>query len=304
MSCVVAIDLGSNSLQIVQYDCALEEVQKSFLATVRTAEGLIETKKISKEAIERIIEAINRAKKEIDFQNCQVKAVTTQALRVALNQKDVLRVIKSQTGVDFEVISSQKEGELTLKAVQNRLQKLGINQDFVLVDIGGGSTELSFFIDGKIYSKSFELGIVTTANKCKSLEEIEAFVKERAKEIKEFTKEFDTKNLIFTATAGTPTTLAAMKLGLTYETYDARKVTGTKLTLDEVDFYLQKLLKMSKKEKEIAVGVGRDDLIVAGVIIFKEIFKILNKKEVIVIDDGLAMGVAIRACEEMKEEAS
>jgi len=301
MSCVIAIDLGSNSLQMVQYDCTLEEAQKRFLATVRTAEGLIKTKKISKEAIKRIVDALNRAKKELDFQNYQVQAVTTQALRVATNQKEVLEAIKSQTGVEFEVISPQKEGELTLKAVQNRLKKLGIYQDFVLVDIGGGSTELSFFIDGNIYSKSFDLGIVTTANSCKNLEEIEAFVKERAKEIEAFAKEFTTQDIIFTATAGTPTTLAAMKLGLTYKTYEADRVTGTKLTLDEVDFYLQKLLNMNKKEREIAVGVGRDDLIVAGVIIFKEVFKILNKKEVIVIDDGLAMGVAISACVKLKE---
>jgi len=55
---------------------------------------------------------------------------------------------------------------------------------------------------------------------------------------------------------------------------------------------------MSKKEKEIAVGVGRDDLIVAGIIIFKEIYKILNKEEAIIIDDGLREGVALLMCKE------
>ena len=297
---VVAIDLGSNSLTIIKYDCQKKEIIKSFMQNVRTAQGLVNSKKISQEAVERIINALNSAKEQIDFANAKIKAVTTQALRVALNASDVIEQIKAKTGVEFKVISAKEEGELTLKAVKARLEKIGIEQNFVLVDIGGGSTELSYYIDGKIYSKSFDLGIVTTANSCKSLKEIEQFVKEKSKEIAEFASRFDNKNLIFTATAGTPTTIAAMKHNLVYKTYNANIVTGTKLTIKELDYYLQKLLSMSKQEREITVGVGRDDLIVAGVIIFKEIYNILQKEEAIVIDDGLSAGVAISECESIK----
>ncbi len=293
---VVAIDLGSNSLTIIKYDCSSKEVIANFLKTVRTADGLVDSGVISDDAVSRVILALNEAKDMLDFSDAKLKAVTTQALRVAKNATEVIDKIYKKTGVKFKVISPKEEGELTLKAVKNRLELLGINSNFVLVDIGGGSTELSYYIDGKIYSKSFELGIVTTANSCNSLKEIEDFVAKKSKEIKDFAKEFNNKELIFSATAGTPTTLAAMKLGLTYETYDANKVTGTKLSLKEIDFYLNRLLSMNKKERQIAVGVGRDDLIVAGVIIFKEIYKILEKNESIVIDDGLSMGVAISEC--------
>jgi exopolyphosphatase/guanosine-5'-triphosphate,3'-diphosphate pyrophosphatase len=293
---VLAIDLGSNSLTIIKYDCSKKRQIYNFLKTVRTAEGLVDSGIISSEAVGRVIDAINEAKEILNFSDTKVKAVTTQALRVAKNAKEVVEKIYKSTGVKFKIITPKEEGELTLKAVKNRLELLGINSNFVLVDIGGGSTELSYYIDGKIYSKSFELGIVTTANSCNSLEEIEDFVAKKIKEIKDFAKEFNNKELIFSATAGTPTTLAAMKLGLNYETYDANLVTGTKLSLEEIDFYLNRLLKMNKKERQIAVGVGRDDLIVAGVIIFKEIYKILEKNEAIVIDDGLSMGVAISEC--------
>jgi len=294
---VIAIDLGSNSLTIVKYDCNSKKELGSFLENVRTAEGLVDSGKISKEAIKRVVYALNLAKKKLNFKDAKIRAVTTQALRVAQNAEAVIEEIYKKTGIKFEVISPQIEGRLTLKAVKNRLETIGVKKDFVLVDIGGGSTELSYYIDGKIYSKSFELGIVTTANSCNTLKEIEQFVTKKTKNIKEFVKKFDNKRLIFCATAGTPTTLAAMKLGLTYNRYDASKVTGTKLTLKDLDFYLNKLLNMTPKEREIAVGVGRDDLIIAGVIIFKEIFKILHKDEVIVIDDGLSMGVAINECE-------
>jgi len=294
---VLAIDLGSNSLTIVKYDCQSKKELGSFLRNVRTAEKLVDSGIVSNEAVNRIVNAINEAKEQLNFKDATVKAVTTQALRVAKNSKEVIEEIYKKTGIKFEIISPQTEAKLTLIAVKNRLELLGIKSNFVLVDIGGGSTELSYYIDGKIYSKSFDLGIVTTANSCNSLEEIEEFVIKKSKKIKEFAKKFNNKELIFTATAGTPTTIAAMKLGMTYNTYDASKVTGTKLSLKELDYYLNKLLKMSQKEREITVGVGRDDLIVAGVIIFKEIYKILEKNEAIVIDDGLSMGVAISECE-------
>ena len=294
---VLAIDLGSNSLTIVKYDCNSKKELGSFLRNVRTAEGLVDSGIVSNEAVNRIVNAINEAKEQLNFKDAKVKAVTTQALRVAKNAKEVIEEIYKKTGIRFEIISPQTEAKLTLLAVKNRLELLGIKSNFVLVDIGGGSTELSYYIDGKIYSKSFDLGIVTTANSCNSLEEIEQFVTKKTKEIKEFAKEFNNKELIFTATAGTPTTIAAMELGMTYNTYDASKVTGTKLSLKELDYYLNKLLKMNQKEREITVGVGRDDLIVSGVIIFKEIYKILEKNEAIVIDDSLSMGVAISECE-------
>ena len=98
------------------------------------------------------------------------------------------------------------------------------------------------------------------------------------------------------ATAGTPTTIAAMKHGLNYQTYEATKINGTVLKLEELDYYLEKLLTMNKKEREIAVGVGRDDLIVAGVVIFKALYRVLNKNRAIVIDDSLREGAAIWAC--------
>ena len=295
---VIAIDLGSNTLRILKYDCKNQKRVAEYEKIVRTANSLNSKGIIDNDAVERILQGLKEAKELIDFNSCKIKAVTTEAMRVAKNAKKVLELIKSKSGIDFEIISPQEEAKLTLKAVKNRLNLLGLKQDFVLVDIGGGSTELSFYIDGKIFAKSFKLGIVTIANAAKSIENIKNLVESKAQEIREFAKKYLKQDLIFTATAGTPTTVAAMKVGLTYHTYNPDKINGVKLNIEELDYYLNKLLKMSKKEKEIAVGVGRDDLIVAGIIIFKEIYKILNKKEAIIIDDSLREGVAILMCEE------
>ena len=100
----------------------------------------------------------------------------------------------------------------------------------------------------------------------------------------------------FVATAGTPTTVAARKLGFNYETYDATKINGTSLQKDELDFYLKKLLSMPFEEREIAVGTGRSDLIAAGILIYKQLYTMLEFESCVVIDDGLREGVALEMC--------
>ena len=104
------------------------------------------------------------------------------------------------------------------------------------------------------------------------------------------------KSSSFVATAGTPTTVAAMKLGLNYETYDASKINGTSLQKEELDFYLQKLLCMPFEEREIAVGTGRSDLIAAGILIYRHLFSIVGFESCVIVDDGLREGVALDVC--------
>ena len=87
-----------------------------------------------------------------------------------------------------------------------------------------------------------------------------------------------------------------MKLGFNYETYDAVKINGTLLHREELDFYLQKLLAMPFDEREIAVGTGRSDLIAAGILIYKQLYILLEFETCVVVDDGLREGVALEMC--------
>jgi len=302
MKCTIGIDLGSNSLGIVKFDCENKEVVDSLSYVVRTASSLADKKIIDDGAIKRVIDALLDAKRKISFEGCQVNAVTTEAMRSATNANEALFKIKKTTGIEFKVISPQDEAKLTLDAVKNRLQIIGINRDFVLLDIGGGSTEISFYIGGKIYTKSFKIGIVTIVSEVKDTNRLEDVILEKVKPIKDFINKYNNDNLVFVSTAGTPSTVAALKHGLNYETYDAKVVNGTTLTIKELDLYLNKLLNMSIKERQIAVGVGREDLIIAGILIFKAIFNILNKKETIVVDDSLREGVALKACLDIKNQ--
>ncbi len=297
---MVAIDLGSNTLRVLEYDCTSGEQTAEFEKIVKTADGLAQYGVINNDALKRVISAIQEAQKQIDFSSSVVRAVTTEAVRRAQNSEEVLFHIQKETGVHFDIISGEEEARLTLLAVKHRLSALqNTSESFVLIDIGGGSTELIFHYGDETISKSFPLGIVTIAQIHETLENIDKVLPEEMAEMQQFCDHlYEKKGKVntFVATAGTPTTVAAMKLGQNYETYDASKINGISLEIDELEFYLKKLLSMPFEEREIAVGTGRSDLIAAGILIYKQLFLLLGFESCIVIDDGLREGVAIEAC--------
>ncbi len=297
---IIAIDLGSNSMRFLKINCETKEPMGEFHKTVKTADGLATSGIISDGAVERIISAINKAKEHIDFTDSTIKAVTTEAIRQAQNSDEVLEKIREQTGILFEVIDGEAEAKYALIATQNRLKLLGEEpKSFMLADIGGASTELIFHYEGQSVSKSFNIGIVTVTQTFKTIDAIANAIPALMNPLKLFCEEVYAKYgrvESFIATAGTPTTIAAMKLDMRYETYDASKIHGTVLSRRDLIEQLSALLQMSNKEREGVVGVGREDLIASGVLIYDELYEIGGFKESIVIDDGVREGVALSAC--------
>lgn len=297
---ILAIDLGSNTLRAVVYNCQSKKVEYTYEKVVKTADGLAEFSFVNSHAVCRVINAIQALQIEIDFSLYKVKAVTTETLRRAINAKDVIEEILEVTGVAFEVITGKEEAYYTLTAVKTRLNMLQHASDsFILIDIGGGSTEIIFQYPEGIYSKSFPVGIVTISQTYKTFEHIQQALSKEMLEMQMFCAEiYATKGKpdSFVATAGTPTTVAAMKLGMNYQTYDAKKINGTVLSAKELEFYLDKLLSLEFKEREFTVGTGRSDLIAAGILIYSKLFTILEFESNIVIDDGLREGIAIDMC--------
>jgi len=297
---VIAIDLGSNTLRVLEYDCIDNRPTAQFEKIVKTADKLASTGVIDHTAVERVIYAIREAQQKIDFEGQEVVAVTTEAVRQAANAREILSRIAKETGVRFRIIDGDEEARLTLLAVKERLRKLHHAADsFVLADIGGGSTEIIFSYGDERISRSFPVGIVTIAQQYGELERIREVLPREMLSIQMFCAEiFATRGGVdaFVATAGTPTTVAAMKLGQTYATYDAARINGISLGREELDFYLEKLLSMPFEKREETVGTGRSDLIAAGILIFKQLYTILECESCIVIDDGLREGVALDAC--------
>ncbi len=294
---MIACDLGSNTLRVVEISCDTKERQKEFERIVKTAEGIETDGNISEAAVKRVIEAIKACQKEFDFSQ-GYKAVTTAAIRYAKNGQDVVKKIFDETGVGFEVIDGEEEATYTRIGVENRLQKLGLDTNsYILLDLGGGSSEVVVKQGKELLSKSFPVGIVTMVEKY-GLEDLERGIAQSCRPIGEFAKEIAFKPAYFVGSSGTPTTIAAFVQGMDYAHYDPYKVNGFKLSLETMQKALDALLGLSKAERERWVGVGRDDLIIAGVKILMEIVTLFGYQEIVVIDDGLREGVGISECSE------
>lgn len=286
---MIAIDLGSNTIRFIEFDG--EKWGKSFEKIVRTAEGLHQTRRIGDNAIERILHAIEEAKLKLDFSVQSVVGYTTAAMRLAENSQDVLAAIEESSGIHFIIIDGEKEAILTLNAVRYRLRALGIEPfSFLLADIGGGSTELTRYSDYKTETASLDFGIVTLsegANEENLLEErIQTFTRAVLEKIVD-------QSSTLVLTAGTPTTIAAYICGMDYETYDPAKINGYRLRLSDCYRVYDELLRMAESERTRYVGAGRENLIIAGILMVTAIYEALGCEEAIIIDDGLREGIAL-----------
>lgn len=291
---MIGIDLGSNTLRFVAIDCVTKEILFEDSIIVKSADGIAYDGNITDGAITRIVEGIKYMDAKYDFSKHTIKAVTTEALRRAKNSKEVLGFIRKKTGICFEVISGDEEARLTLLAVRFRLARLGIDKNFMLVDIGGGSTEIIFATKDSFVSKSFPIGIVTLTQKYDTLSDIATAIDNDSEQMAKFIGANSAD--MFIATAGTPTTLAAMKLGMDYESYDAKRINGVVLSLEDVKMEFQRLLDMDEEMRKKSVGVGREDLITTGVLILQKLYDLSGFDACIVIDDGLREGVALEGC--------
>lgn len=291
---MIAIDLGSNTVRFIEYDGI--KWGRSYEKIVRTAQSLHATNRICEEALARILGAIDEAKTHLDFLNNEVVAVTTAALRMASNAEDIIARINEHCGIKFKIIDGEREAKLTLTAVKNRLNELQINSDrFILADIGGGSTELIACNYDKADTVSLPIGIVTMCEKAIDRPMLHQLLNDFEGKVSLFPGSLGStvEHTRLVLTSGTPTTIAAYRMGMEYSSYDPIKINGSILTrADCVETY-QELMQMDEPMRAMYVGVGREELIATGIMMVESLFKGLNLEEAIIVDDGLREGVAL-----------
>ena len=298
---IVTIDLGSNSFRVLKYDCKNHKIISEYNEVVGMADGLVDTGIISKEAMQRVINAISHSSEIVKYNPRDAICVTTAAMRKASNNQEVLKYFKETSGADFSIIDGNEEARLTLLAVKYALKREKINSDkFILLDIGGGSTEIIVNTNDNYEAHSFDFGIVTMTQRYLVQHDLHNDLDNRKKEIKKFLDSLNIDDLSqysFVATAGTPTTIAAIKLGQDFFSYDRDIVNGTIVNLEDIENSLDIFKNSSVEEIAKLVGRGRVEFIEVGIFIYKMIFEVLGKNESIVLDDGLREGVAINYCE-------
>lgn len=159
-----AIDIGTNAARLLVAEVEKEDghsfVKKLSYTRVplRLGEEVFEDGKISKKKAEDFVKTIKAFKliSEI-FDVKKLRAVATSAMREADNAEKIIEKIKDETGVEIEVISGDEEAELIFGTFF--LLDFDKTKPFIVIDVGGGSTEVSVFESGeRIASKSFEIG--------------------------------------------------------------------------------------------------------------------------------------------------
>jgi len=158
---VASIDLGSNSTRLLIADLTdgtISSIHKEHTVT-RMGDNLTKSKNISKESIKRVLKVLTKYFKTIDINGVEnVQIVGTAALRDAKNSEEVIMQIQKKFDVEIDIVSGEEEGVLTSLGVLHSLEDI---QNFLIVDIGGRSTEFIYDKNNKIISNSLDIGVVS-----------------------------------------------------------------------------------------------------------------------------------------------
>lgn len=282
---MIAIDLGSNTIRFLASDGTKIVYDRQFV--VRTAENLAQSKVISQRALDRIKNAILTAQNDFDFSHHTIKAVATEAFRQATNAQNAVEFLHKNTGIKFQVITPETEARLTANAIRSSAKKHNLLDPMFIVDIGGASSEVIYLNNQEFDYVSLPIGIVKVAEKALDKLDLIAYLQDELKPLEQFKKP---ANLLI-ATAGTPTTLAAIKIGQNYLTYRKEDINGVTLDLNEIEKLYQQLLATNQSDLITLLGENRADLVIAGSIMLQEFIRSLGFERCTVFDEGLREGV-------------
>src|ERR1700712_2805073 len=164
---LAAIDIGSNAARLLISDVSLNndgktEFNKVNLVRVplRLGFDVFEKKEISPEKTDMILHTIKAYKHLIDAYGVQhLKAAATSAMRDAANAQEIIDQVQRETGIAIEVISGGSEAALIYE--NHIAENLDKDHAYLYIDVGGGSTELTFFAGNKlVFSSSFNIGTI------------------------------------------------------------------------------------------------------------------------------------------------
>jgi exopolyphosphatase / guanosine-5'-triphosphate,3'-diphosphate pyrophosphatase len=164
---LAAIDIGSNAARLLISEIIIGPQGKTEfikLALVRVPLRLgfdvFDKGEITPTKVDKIIKTLKSYKLLLDvYEVKNWKACATSAMRDAANAPEIIKKVKAETGIEIEVISGDKEASLVYE--NHIAENMDSSESYLYIDVGGGSTELTFFSDGKlIFKKSFDIGTI------------------------------------------------------------------------------------------------------------------------------------------------
>ena len=241
---VAAIDCGSNSTRLLIADVQegkLQNLYKQHVVT-RLSDNVDTTNVISADSKKRFIKVLRKYIKKIEEYDIQeVFCIGTAVFRNSKNSNEVIEEVKKRLNLEIRMISGEEEGILTGLGVQSSFEKL---ENYLIVDIGGQSTELIFDIDKKLNIKSENIGVVSLSENY--LHDNPVKENEERRAIEYFNQifddvEFDERELI--GVSGTFTSLGSIYLN--QRNYDENEIDKITITQNSVDNIYRKLKSLS-----------------------------------------------------------
>lgn len=292
---MAAIDVGTNTVRLLvvrgQDSSSLSVLAQSQKVT-RLGQGL--DRHLQEVPMERTTKAIvNFVQEAQQFQPDRIDILITSAARQAENGAEFCQRVENAAGHEPKIISGKMEAELTVKGVLGAVPVA--DKDVVILDIGGGSTEIVEVRQKEVVKiESLEIGAVTLSEKYFHPSDpiphaaLQRF-RDDAQEI--FKGLRFPSHMIWVGTAGTVTTLAALDQQMVE--YDPRRINGYLLSGKSVAQWLEILSSMSLDKRRQLAGLepARADIIVAGVGLLDVIMTQFQLKKIMVSDGGFREGI-------------
>ena len=324
-----ALDLGTNSCRmlIAQPKGNQFHVVDSFSKSVQLGIGLERSGRLSRASMNRTIQALQICRKKIGQHDVKrMRLVATEACRRAKNGGEFLANIQRQTGLELDIIEPEEEARLAVISCAPLVSTK--TEQLLVVDIGGGSTELVWIDISRVPNVdrpraimrlhsgfapkedtpfpaarvvdwiSVPLGVATLREQFHDVEDDAAkfalmswFFEENLSDFSPYEAEQAREGFQIIGTSGTVTTVAASHLGL--KRYDRNKVDGLRMTSDQIDKVIKDYLALGPEGRRNDPRIGRDRhaLIMSGAAILQALLRLWPTDRLSVADRGLREGL-------------
>ena len=299
MSRVAAIDCGTNSIRLLIADITgdnFKEVLRT-MEIVRLGQGVDQNKAFHPDAIDRTLKAVELFRDQIASKGVEkIRFCATSATRDASNRNLFIDGVRDILGIEVEVIPGEEEAELSFIGATKELRQS--DAPFLVVDIGGGSTEFVFGSEKVDFAKSVNIGCVRMSERhlntqppsmaqiAQAIVDIDIAITQAATVVPITTA----KTLV--AVAGTATTVAAAALELT--DYDRHLIHLSRISSDKVHKVSASFQSMNK-DQIASLGFmhpGRVDVITAGSLVLSRIMAATGATEFVASESDILDGMA------------
>ncbi len=294
---LASIDLGSNSTRLLIAELNNQEfnVLHRIHVVTKMSENLEQTGEISSAAVKRVNSALRTFKKLIIKNNVdEVFVIGTAALRDSKNADELIENIRKKFDFEIDVLSGHDEGITTSLGVLHFMENI---ENFLIVDIGGRSTEFIYEFENKIISQSLNLGVVTLSEKYFSKLPSEQKLLDKARfdietELSNLNIN-DKKNVI--GVSGTALSLASIFLDQQF--FDEEKLHGVQIDLQNVGDINSRLLNLNEAEiitKFKGVDPKRAATITSGIFLLEIILNHYSNSPIIISKYDILEGLILK----------